>query len=410
MGVVLLTFQMFFFTLVLVLFIMLVPGIPPHYKFEAYSLRPPRKMEGKLTPNDILDRAELVVEGKFIGPESVAVLGDFVYTGVHGGGIIRVDAKGDWKKVAQIEGECDDNWKSPCPRPLGLRFAKDGKLIVADGYKGLVEVDVNSGANKVILPFGTIMDYDQLPINFVDDLDIDRDGVIYFSDASQVSTMGNIFPEAFGEPTGRLIKFDPKTKKTEVLINRLHFANGVQLSRKEDFVVVCESVRSRVWKYHLQGPKKGTKEVFIEGLPGICDNIRSNGKGGFYISLVTPDNEETPNSMRQFMAIPAVKKLILRVQYLLRASLELIDSYFSNPLTKIAHSYVCHLGPFGDTKYMPSKVIIVDIEESGNILGSLQTKNGQMAFISEIGLGGKFTYFGSPYTDKLWRIKTEYLV
>lgn len=46
-------------------------------------------MEGKLTPNDILDRAELVVEGKFIGPESVAVLGDFVYTGVHGGGIIR---------------------------------------------------------------------------------------------------------------------------------------------------------------------------------------------------------------------------------------------------------------------------------------------------------------------------------
>lgn len=72
------------------------------------------------------------------------------------------------------------------------------------------------------------MDYDQLPINFVDDLDIDRDGVIYFSDASQVSTMGNIFPEAFGEPTGRLIKFDPKTKKTEVLINRLHFANGME--------------------------------------------------------------------------------------------------------------------------------------------------------------------------------------
>jgi len=46
----------------------------------------------------------------------------------------------------------------------------------------------------------------------------------------------------------RLIRTDPKTKKSEVLLNGLHFANGVQLSKDEEFVIVSESVRSRVMK------------------------------------------------------------------------------------------------------------------------------------------------------------------
>lgn len=47
-----------------------------------------------------------------------------------------------------------------------------------------------------------------------------------------------------------------------------------------------------MYRYHLKGAKKGTKEMFIEGLPGVPDNVRSNGKGGFYVSLVMPDTVE----------------------------------------------------------------------------------------------------------------------
>ena len=47
-------------------------------------------------------------------------------------------------------------------------------------------------------------------------------------------------------PTGRLVKFDPKTKKNTVLIDKIHFANGVQLSQNEDFVLVCETMKARV--------------------------------------------------------------------------------------------------------------------------------------------------------------------
>ncbi|CAG7660341.1 unnamed protein product, partial [Allacma fusca] len=90
------------------------------------------------------------------------------------------------------------------------------------------------------------------------------------------------------DPSGRLVEYDPKTKRNKVLIDAIHFANGVQLSENEDFVLISESIRCRVLRYHLKGPKAGQKDVFMDGLPGLPDNIRPNGKGGFYIVLSEP--------------------------------------------------------------------------------------------------------------------------
>ncbi|CAG7828399.1 unnamed protein product, partial [Allacma fusca] len=91
-----------------------------------------------------------------------------------------------------------------------------------------------------------------------------------------------------------------------------HFANGVQLSENEDFVLVSESIRSRVLRYHLKGPKAGQKDVFMDGLPGVPDNIRSNGKGGFYIVLTQPRQFFGDNIGR----LPIVRKIILRTHSL----------------------------------------------------------------------------------------------
>lgn len=54
--------------------------------------------------------------------------------------------------------------------------------------------------------------------------------------------------ELLGTPTGRLVKYDPKTKKNTVLLNGLHFANGVQLSKNEDFVLVADMMQSRIMR------------------------------------------------------------------------------------------------------------------------------------------------------------------
>ena len=46
----------------------------------------------------------------------------------------------------------------------------------------------------------------------------------------------------------RLVKYDLATNSTEVILDGLHFANGVQLSRNEDYVLVAETSALRIMK------------------------------------------------------------------------------------------------------------------------------------------------------------------
>lgn len=41
-------------------------------------------------------------------------------------------------------------------------------------------------------------------------------------------------------------------------------------------------------RYFLKGYRKGQSEIFVDNLPGLPDNIRSNGKGGYFIVLASP--------------------------------------------------------------------------------------------------------------------------
>lgn len=88
------------------------------------------------------------------------------------------------------------------------------------------------------------------PLNVADDLDVSKGGIIYFSDIGQRTVYGGDFlVDGLGDPTGRLIKYNPFTEETEVLLRGLRFANGVQLSQEEDFVAVNEMAMGRTWKY-----------------------------------------------------------------------------------------------------------------------------------------------------------------
>lgn len=49
-----------------------------------------------------------------------------------------------------------------------------------------------------------------------------------------------------------------------------------------------ENKRSQFCRHYLRGDKKGTTDVFVDRLPGLPDNIRPNGKGGFYIVMSAP--------------------------------------------------------------------------------------------------------------------------
>ncbi|KAL5218768.1 hypothetical protein ABZP36_019452 [Zizania latifolia] len=87
-----------------------------------------------------------------------------------------------------------------------------------------------------------------------------------------------------GDPSGRLLKYDAKTKETTVLHRNIQFPNGVSLSKDGAFFVFCEGSRGRLSRYWLKGEKAGTVDLFAI-LPGFPDNVRTNDKGEFWVAI-----------------------------------------------------------------------------------------------------------------------------
>lgn len=241
--------------------------------------------------------ATLHSKGEVNGPESLEfdADGQGPYTGLADGRVVRwSDERNRWELFAlpstRWNESCisDNSTKKSrprdeelCGRPLGLRFSKlDQKLYFADSYYGLEVVGTEGGIAEVLS-----QEVGGEPIKFANDLDIYTNGSIFFTDSSARHTRlhhHRILLES--EDSGRLLRYDPVTKETVVVLNGLSFPNGVQLSQDESFLLITETTNCRVLRYWLEGPSKGTLEVFAD-LPGFPDNVRINSKGQFWVAI-----------------------------------------------------------------------------------------------------------------------------
>ncbi|KAL5768494.1 hypothetical protein ACOSP7_015041 [Xanthoceras sorbifolium] len=88
------------------------------------------------------------------------------------------------------------------------------------------------------------------------------------------------------KPHGQLLKYDLSSNKTSTLLDGLGFANGIALSRDEDYLVVCETWKFRCLKHWFKGGSKGDKEIFIQNLPDGPDNINLAPDGSFWIAII----------------------------------------------------------------------------------------------------------------------------
>ncbi|KAJ0969003.1 hypothetical protein J5N97_021880 [Dioscorea zingiberensis] len=169
-----------------------------------------------------------------------------------------------------------------CGRPLGLRFNKtSGELYTADAYHGLLVTSPHGG---LATPLAT-HDVHGNPILFANDLDVHNNGSIFFTDTSMRYNRKDHFIILLeGEATGRLLRYDPSSKTTHVVLQGLAFPNGVQLSKDQSFLLFTETTNCRVMKYWLEGPKRGKVELFAN-LPGFPDNVRMNEKGQFWVAI-----------------------------------------------------------------------------------------------------------------------------
>ncbi|WP_328187852.1 SMP-30/gluconolactonase/LRE family protein [Marinobacter sp. OP 3.4] len=232
-------------------------------------------MTGPLAPNKLLQQAELLAQGEVVGPEDVAVDDQGrVYGGTDTGFIVRVGRDGSV-----------EHWVETGGRPLGLAFDAEGNLIVCDAWMGLLSI---SPAGEIeVLATGA----DGEPFAFTNDVDIASDGTIYFSDASSRFNQPDYKLDLLeARPHGRLLKYEPETGETTVLMDDLYFANGVAVDPDEAFVLVNETYRYRVQRLWLNGEKAGQSEIFAANLPGFPDGLARDSAGRFWVALPTPRN------------------------------------------------------------------------------------------------------------------------
>ncbi|CAL5431133.1 unnamed protein product [Camellia sinensis] len=228
-----------------------------------------------------------------VGPESFAFdpHGGGPYTGVSDGRIIKwLQNERQWIGFAVTslhrdgcEGSHDhEQMEHICGRPLGLRFdQRSGHLYIADAYMGLAVVGPAGGlATKVST------EAQGIPFGFTNGLDIDqRSGVVYFTDSSWCYRRRNyISVIVSGDKTGRLMKYDPKSKETTILLENLTYPNGVALSKDGDFILVADTTNCKLLRLWLKSSKSGIVEDFAH-LPGFPDNIRRNLKGEFWVAI-----------------------------------------------------------------------------------------------------------------------------
>ncbi|KAK3438662.1 hypothetical protein EUGRSUZ_C03313 [Eucalyptus grandis] len=127
---------------------------------------------------------------------------------------------------------------------------------------------------------------------FADDVIEALDGSLYFSVASTKFSLHNWYLDVLeAKPHGQLLKFNPSSSQTSIVLDDLCFANGVALSRDEDFLIVCETWKFRCLRHWLKGDEAGKTEIFIDNLPGGPDNINLAPDGSFWIALLQVTSE-----------------------------------------------------------------------------------------------------------------------
>ena len=243
----------------------------------------PRPMkDGPFQLNDRLSEVEVIAKGEVESPEDVILDDeDFLYSGNRHGDIIRYFPP-DYTRhevYAHIGGS-----------PLGMAFDRDGNLLVCVGGMGLYKVNRSDRSVELVTDetnrslFSVV---DDSRLRLADDLDIAPDGKIYFSEATVRYEMHDWPVDALeSRGNGRIICFDPKTKKTTTVLRNLVFPNGVCTAHDGKSILFAESWGCRVNRYWLEGPKKGQKEVLVDKLPGYPDNINRASDGTYWVAIM----------------------------------------------------------------------------------------------------------------------------
>ena len=164
-------------------------------------------------------RPKILVAGQVDGPEDVLLdAAGNLYCGSRDGYLWRIAAPdhAEAEVLAKIGG-----------RPLGLAFDREGRIVACVAGMGLVRVTMD-GAVELLTDQterSLFSVQDDTTIRMADDLDIAPDGTIYFTDATKRYDIENWGLDLLeGRPNGRLLSYDPATRKTRTVCDNLRLS------------------------------------------------------------------------------------------------------------------------------------------------------------------------------------------
>lgn len=322
---------------------------------------------GDFAPNERLVGAELLSIGGEHGPEDVAIGADgFIYAAVTAGKVIKIDAESGKVEDFVVTGG----------RPLGIEFDTSDNLLVADSINGLLRVSTAGKQEQLV-----DKDDQGNPLVYVNDVDSDDQGVIYFSESSSKfgakasggTLEGSLLEIMEHGGNGRVFRFDPSTKKIQTIMDGLTFANGVAVDKNSEFVLVVETGSYRIHKYWLKGEKAGTSEVLIENLPGFPDNLNHGLSNTFWVGIVSKRSA----LLDKILDKPFLRKIVQRLPTAVRPK---------------AQSYG----------------LIVRFDGEGNIIETLQDASGSYELTTGAIEADDGTIFVTSLTEnKLARVKAN---
>ncbi|KAI3944795.1 hypothetical protein MKW92_015960 [Papaver armeniacum] len=169
----------------------------PNFVAHKVDMYPWSELPTEKDSENLLQKSEIKFLNQVQGPESIAFdpHGRGQYTGLADGRIVF--------------------WNGESWTDFAYTSQTDRHVYLNDAYLGLMKVG----------PEG-------VPLKFTNDLDIDDDRNIYFTDSSVTYQRRNFIQlVSSGDNTGRLLKYNPNTKETTVLIVNLQFPNGLTMSK-----------------------------------------------------------------------------------------------------------------------------------------------------------------------------------
>jgi|BarGraNGADG00212_1021973.scaffolds.fasta_scaffold30510_2 sugar lactone lactonase YvrE len=211
-----------------------------------------------------------------VGPEDVVIdSSGRVLAGLRDGRIVRISPDG-----GHVETVADTGG-----RPLGLEIDAEANLLVCDSHRGLLHVELSSGAVR------TLVDrIDGVPMVFCSNCVVAADGTIFFSESSQRVSVDHFKADILEHSnTGRLTRLGPDGR-VDVIANGLQFANGLVLAQDESWIAVAETTGYCITKIWLTGPRAGEREALVENLPGFPDNMSWGSDGLMWVALASPRN------------------------------------------------------------------------------------------------------------------------